>query len=233
MAEYCFRYHRGIQDTIHDFIECKNNYNNGPLNLARSPTYPVTIREVVRGKLTGIDIKPLDPIGKCDQLDLLLYIKLPERNEAIIELGGTFRFCPGSNEIVITFEPIPFWYFLSLNFWEYVENNLRKLQGERAVIDTPVNGDTTALAGGNEAGLNGNDATLPKKPKTLNKWRETYSIVLKVREDYSTLYENDDTDDPTPRMEDYIEALKAEGKKYGKKQLRKIINAGDADNLKN
>jgi hypothetical protein len=69
---------------------------------------------------------------------------------------------------------------------------------------------------------------LPKKPETREKYKRAYSIIVKLREEYRELYENEETDKPAPNMDDYREALafRMDWKPSGT-LVRKIRKLGD------
>ncbi len=73
---------------------------------------------------------------------------------------------------------------------------------------------------------------LPKKPRTLQKWKRAYAIICQTRENFLNAYDEGKTDDPTPKAADYIDALKAEQITYTGRQINKIMKAGDAGLLK-
>ncbi|MBN1992833.1 MAG: hypothetical protein JW953_09010 [Anaerolineae bacterium] len=75
-------------------------------------------------------------------------------------------------------------------------------------------------------------AFLPIKQATIQKWKKAYSIVIETRTEYQNSYENLETETPIPKISDLLDALKAQGIQYSDRQLREIIKAGDAGQLK-
>ena len=73
---------------------------------------------------------------------------------------------------------------------------------------------------------------LPQKPETLQKWKKAYDIICQTRKNFQDAYGEGQTDDPTPKMADFRDALKAEPITYSEKTIRKIIKVGDAGLLK-
>jgi len=73
---------------------------------------------------------------------------------------------------------------------------------------------------------------VPKRKTSREKWIRAYSVIKKVREDLLEAYTNGDTRNPTPKIEDYRDALADEmGWSPASKTLRKIIMAGDNGQL--
>ena len=72
---------------------------------------------------------------------------------------------------------------------------------------------------------------LPKKRNTLEKWKKAYSVILSTKDRFQESYDNGDTDNPEPKIDDYGDALKEKGIKYSDRQLRTIIKAGEHGHL--
>ena len=74
---------------------------------------------------------------------------------------------------------------------------------------------------------------LPKRSQTLKRYKEAYSIIVKLRDEYRQLYEDDETAKPVPSMDDYREALGLRMSwKPSDPVVRKIIELGDEGLLK-
>lgn len=76
------------------------------------------------------------------------------------------------------------------------------------------------------------DIELPLKPKTIQRWKDAYKIVVQTRRKYRNLYSNLEIANPNPKSQDYVDALKEKGISYTPRQVEKIIKAGDAGLLK-
>lgn len=69
---------------------------------------------------------------------------------------------------------------------------------------------------------------LPETDKTLKKWKKSYLIIQKTKQQYQERYDDGDTENPEPTVNDIIEALKYEGIKYSGRHIQNIVNAGNA-----
>jgi len=79
-----------------------------------------------------------------------------------------------------------------------------------------------------EEGLETTPKDFPKRPKTLEKYRKAYAIVVKTRKRFYDRWKRGDWDNPTPKMEDHKDALAYEmGWRPCDKTLRRIIRFGD------
>lgn len=68
----------------------------------------------------------------------------------------------------------------------------------------------------------------PKMPGTLEKYRRVFAVVVQTRERWRDLWEEGDLDNPSPKMEDYKDAIANEMNwKPSDRTLRKIIRFGD------
>lgn len=74
---------------------------------------------------------------------------------------------------------------------------------------------------------------LPKSENALKKWKKAYSIIKLIRKEYKDDYECSSTDNPNPKISDYVEAiLNRMNWNRGYKTIERIIKAGDANLLK-
>ena len=68
---------------------------------------------------------------------------------------------------------------------------------------------------------------VPSRQPDLARWRRAYPNLIETQERYREIYEDGDTDDPKPKMDDYRDALASEmGWRPTERTIRKILAAG-------
>ncbi|MCG3209828.1 MAG: hypothetical protein FOGNACKC_03455 [Anaerolineae bacterium] len=83
------------------------------------------------------------------------------------------------------------------------------------------------------AGLGRNNSSerpdwFPKTEKALKKYRVAYGIIKKKKKEYKTDYDNGDTNNPKPTINDLRDAISLKlGVAYSARQIRRIIQAGE------
>lgn len=78
------------------------------------------------------------------------------------------------------------------------------------------------------------DATgLPKRQRQLDKWKKAWSIIRKTRTQFQKEYDNESTENPSPKLDDLRDALARKMKwKPSEKTVSRIIKAGEEGLLK-
>ena len=70
----------------------------------------------------------------------------------------------------------------------------------------------------------------PKRQDTVDKWANSYQAIIEKRQEYRLLYEDGQTDEPNPSIEDLRDTL-ASMKEWKQKPdastVRRIMKAGD------
>lgn len=114
-----------------------------------------------------------------------------------------------------------------------IENFISKivnLLGKRGKIthdshQTPKNDDMSDLTA--------KPKWFPKKPATIQQWKRQYAIILQVDSQYYKDYKDGTTDDPQPKLEDYVERLRSRLKKsFSERHIHYVMAAGGKGWLK-
>jgi hypothetical protein len=95
--------------------------------------------------------------------------------------------------------------------------------------ETPTTMETSAEdSAGN--GRSTHEIYVPKRPEILAKWKKAYPIIKETIRAKQEVYKRElgwgGADPPT--WDDYVAAIRDEGVKYGEKNIKRIIKAGDA-----
>ena len=70
---------------------------------------------------------------------------------------------------------------------------------------------------------------IPQRDAALKRYRKAYPILDKTRDRFRKEWDEGNTENPSPRIDDYRDALAFEiGYKPSEKTVRRILNAGDA-----
>lgn len=73
------------------------------------------------------------------------------------------------------------------------------------------------------------DIYVPKKDVALERWQRAYPILVSTRERFREEWDKSNTEDPSPGIDDYRDALAYETNwKPSGRTIRRILNAGDA-----
>jgi hypothetical protein len=125
----------------------------------------------------------------------------------------------------------------SFDFWLQQEERFLQPVELEAKPESPTLGASWEVAQSEKSNEISDDAAtakrpswFPEQPQTLEKWRKSFQVILKTREEYSQRYENMDTEEPNPSIDDLRDALATMpewGKKPSRSTVQRIKKAGD------
>lgn len=105
-------------------------------------------------------------------------------------------------------------------FEEYLDRFISRVKGDIQSTQEPTETDRREYPN-----------LLPARPETRERWKKRYRCLVECHKIYRERYDSGDTDDPEPKMADYVDYLASEegtGEKLDESTVRRVKKAGDA-----